>query len=61
MKLNLKGEASNAVLTISNLRNCNVDTAIKHALGDEIFIQEKLADGYKVLLMKANVYSEVVW
>jgi len=51
-----------AVDDIKRLGGFNTDQeAIRRAIGDERFIQQKKRDGWTILLRKDNEYLELVW
>jgi Arc/MetJ-type ribon-helix-helix transcriptional regulator len=47
------------VVRLGKLRN--VQDAVRRAIGDELFLQQQMADDWKVVLQKDNKYREVVW
>jgi Arc/MetJ-type ribon-helix-helix transcriptional regulator len=38
-----------------------IQEAVRRAIGDELFLQRQLKEGWRVLLRKSNDYRELVW
>jgi hypothetical protein len=52
-------DAINKIMALGKMGS--VAEALRRAIGDELFLQEQKADGWKVLVTKDNQYREVVW
>lgn len=39
----------------------SIADAVRRSIGDELFLQEQMNAGWKVLVQKDNTYREVVW
>jgi Arc/MetJ-type ribon-helix-helix transcriptional regulator len=62
ISIRLSEAARAAVEEIRKLGGFSTDQeAIRRAIGDERFIQEKIKDGWTILLKKDNEYRELVW
>ncbi len=62
LTIRLSPEARDALEQIKKLGNLhNLQDAVRRAIGDELFLQEQMADGWNVLLEKDSKYREVVW
>jgi hypothetical protein len=58
----LSPEALRAADTIRRLAGLgSIEEAISRALGDEAFFQEKLADGWSIVLRRGDQFWELDW
>jgi hypothetical protein len=62
LSLRVAPEVKDALDRIQKLGKMNsIADAMRRAIGDELFLQEQMAEGWKVLVEKGNVIREVVW
>jgi monoamine oxidase len=62
LSLRVAPEVKEALDRIQELGGMNsIADAIRRAIGDELFLQEQMAERWKVLLERDNVIREVVW
>ena len=62
LSLRVAPEVKEALDRIQRLgRMTSIADAMRAAIRDELFLQEKMAEDWKVLLEKDNVIREVVW
>ncbi len=60
--LRLSAKAQAAVDEIKKLGSFKTtQEAVRRAIGDELFLQQQLKDGWTILLRKGNDYRELVW
>lgn len=52
-------EAVQEIMILGGFRS--IADALRHALGDELFLLRERSDGWSVLLAKGHSYREVEW
>jgi hypothetical protein len=62
ISMRVSPEVKAALERIQHLAKLNsITDVVRRSIGDELFLQEQMADDWKVLLQKDNTYREVVW
>lgn len=62
ISLRLSPDARKALEEIVRLGNFgSIQDAARRAIGDELFLQQQMNQGWHVLLQKDNKYREIVW
>jgi hypothetical protein len=62
LSIRISPEVKAALDRIMELGKLNsIADAVRRSIGDELFLQEQMAAGWKVLVQQDNSYREVVW
>lgn len=62
VNLRLSPQAAAAVREIMKLGNfTSMQDAIRRAIGDEVFLQRQMKEGWTVVLRQGREYRELVW
>jgi hypothetical protein len=62
ISIRVSPEVKKALEEIQLLGKLNsIADAVRRAIGDELFLQEQMAQGWQVVLRKDNKFREVVW
>ena len=62
ISIRVSPEVKKALEGIQHLGKLNgVADAVRRAIGDELFLQEQMAEGWQVILRKDGKFRKVIW